>query len=644
MCGGLRTSNNPQRLMDPVLAYLGLQFQATNEFFSRSAQSNDSLGRFLVSNSTGAHSHVDMCLYIIDGQLWPVDIQYMKRLSGLVNLVPVLVPAEGRAPGQVRLDRLELMHYLRDNKIDIYGMDIDEVDHGEGHEAINNDDNAAGDRGPACREAFQAPDPLTSVPLTPFLSPPFVLYLSPSRSSPASFASESVAATTNHSTQDNIDEKISQLNIPPAYPSSPGSMAVDHSLLDLWNSQQMHIVRDWMLITHLAALRYHTTRKFLEWRQQLPWMALSDSFYSQYQSSGNRSGPFGATGDVSYSSGKDSKSGTSSEGGYQPDVQVSPHANQHVYRLPSEHMAHVQARNQQRISESVTKILETDAIVLRRIIRERQEAWRQALELIEREERVEFLVQELKRWATEGSEQRYGHTEARHASSLPSDLRHPIDLGAFAGGDGQEVARNAPLHHRHRYHHHQHARSDLPFGGGRNNGLDLERSAGAAPLQQRTTEEIRRTSTLEATTQAGKQPSSSSFMQSWFTPAPRVSSSASSRTRSRTRRGASCLENENANKDTRPVLSLKAPLSLAATHPTRNRGSRNPVIVEPTRYVEEEDSDESESDPLRLGSIAGRLLGAMGRGILNVVVLLTMTGISQWVYSNFLEHRVEWIV
>src|SRR5690349_9392913 len=88
--------------MDLVISYLGLQFQTTNEFFSRSALSDDSLGRFLANNTTGAHSHVDACLYVIEGQLSDTDILFMQRLQPWVNLIPVLIPPSTHLRGTER--------------------------------------------------------------------------------------------------------------------------------------------------------------------------------------------------------------------------------------------------------------------------------------------------------------------------------------------------------------------------------------------------------------------------------------------------------------------------------------------------------------------------------------------------------------
>ncbi|KAF9356917.1 hypothetical protein BGX26_004549 [Mortierella sp. AD094] len=130
---GYGSFSNPSHAMDLVVSYLGLQFQTTNEFFSSSAVSNDSLGRFLANNTTGAHSHVDVCLYVIEGHLTDTDIAFMQRLQSWVNLLPVLIPTGATHgsigstlyPHPINVDavRMGLIKQLRDNDIEVYGMD-----------------------------------------------------------------------------------------------------------------------------------------------------------------------------------------------------------------------------------------------------------------------------------------------------------------------------------------------------------------------------------------------------------------------------------------------------------------------------------------------------------------------------------------
>ncbi|KAF9161037.1 septin 2 [Actinomortierella ambigua] len=682
--GGFRTSANPQRFLDPVLAYLGLQFQSTNEFFSRSALSDDALGRFLVDNTMGAHTHVDICLYIVHGQLWPVDIQYMKQLSGLVNLVPVLVPAETTPPGQVRLDRLELMHQLSDNGLEIYGMNTEELlqDFEGVGSSRGGGDSDTGDRSAGSPRAQQAPDPLISVPMIPFLSPPFVLYLSSGIDSPSSSAPEDpTTATTHRSSHDIAEEKVSQLSVSSQqqqqqqqqkmasrlpllpktqsepYSSQPGT--VDQSLLDLWNSQQMRSMRDWILVTHLDALRYHTTLKFLAWRRQLPWMALSDSLCSQQDSSGHGSVASG-DGSAGDSSGG---SGASLTGGAPP---LAHRHRNHLHRrhqlqhhrppvqpnlLPSEHLAQLQASSQQRITDAVVKILESEAVVLRRILEERQEAWRRALEQMEREERVEFLVQELKRWAREGNGQRYGDGMSRSAPEAAAGTTAPIHTTSTSryeamdtegivirdGDGGDHATVRGTL---------DHVSSESSSARGQFLGSGLERGGlGGAPSQhqqhQWSSADNRRASTIATTTRMRQQRPSMHSGRPWLLSANKVSSTSStttsSRTRSRTRRSKTrSREGDAGFWDTRPVLSLKA------APPSSSKRAEDGEVDE---AEEEDDVENGQSDPLGLGSVVGRVFGAVGHGLVNVFVLATMTGLAQWVYSNFLENlHVEWIL
>ncbi|KAF8923490.1 hypothetical protein BGZ58_002899 [Dissophora ornata] len=93
--------------------------------------------------------------------------------------------------------------------------------------------------------------------------------------------------------------------------------------------------------------------------------------------------------------------------------------------LPTDLVGVLLTQERRRISIQAAKLLETHGQVFRRIVLERQEAWSLALSGMEREQRIDFLVQELKRWATDRQQKRDNH-----------DLEGPLD---FYNAGGQAM-------------------------------------------------------------------------------------------------------------------------------------------------------------------------------------------------------------
>ncbi|KAG0368413.1 hypothetical protein BGZ54_001987 [Gamsiella multidivaricata] len=406
---GYSSFNNPNRAMDLVISYLGLQFQTTNEYFSKSAASDDSLGRFLANNTTGAHGHVDACLYVIEGQLTDLDIVFMQRLQVWVNLVPVLVPMS--APVQdsdssvevppamdIATARLDLIRQLRENGIEIYG-----IEEGEARAALS-----------APRFSLDAPteDEISTHPLsldasplqTEFVSPPFIFHVPED-------AVEAVAAVR-------MDVDVQQLNVTGHGEDSRGETLASHDSSTATSSSSsvdqpqadLGPLRQWVYVSNLAVLRHHTTLKFLKWRRHLPTMTLSP-MYSSQESGSSRYRQHSSNGNdhsgnqLIYPYASDYLPGSSSRANLSTGTYSSPSSIsgplQLSQPLPTDVMDDLLAQDHRRISAKVNRMLETHSQVFERIMLERQAAWQKALEGMEREQRIEFLVQELKRWASE---------------------------------------------------------------------------------------------------------------------------------------------------------------------------------------------------------------------------------------------------
>ncbi|KAF9436943.1 hypothetical protein BGZ76_002487 [Entomortierella beljakovae] len=415
---GYSSFNNPIHGMDLAVSYLGLQFQTTNEFFSKSASSNDSLGRFLANNTTGAHSHVDVCLYIIEDRLTDTDIVFMRRLQPWVNLLPVLIikRSSGNQSGlnstqyDTNADRVRkgLIKQLKDNEIDIYGVE-------------EHNSRSVSTLSPYSVNTSQ--DEGISPPLMPlggglqppeYASPPFIIFIPEDSDENTQLGRVDKDVQRLDVTRDRND--IDQYSTLPL----PFIPLLAHGRFE-WS--EMDSARKWIYTRNLAALRHQTTLKFLRWRRHQISSAPSimtsshgsDSF-PQLNLSNNRQQNYPFISEYL------EMTSTSS-----PPSVTSP------LPLPSELLSDLLYADQRRISLKAAMILETHGQAFERIMMEKKTAWQFALDEIEREQRVDFLVQELKRWAVEGTLQKYsrhkgdrshGSNSTNYTSRTPSHGVH----------------------------------------------------------------------------------------------------------------------------------------------------------------------------------------------------------------------------
>ncbi|KAL9540959.1 hypothetical protein MBANPS3_009389 [Mucor bainieri] len=95
-----------------VKSYLETQFEKTTHLFNTSIQ--DELLSFMVHQSSDVLCHVDACLYLIMGRLKPVDLEYMRSIHDLVNIIPVIIQPDlslrPEAMIDQRIDILNVMH------------------------------------------------------------------------------------------------------------------------------------------------------------------------------------------------------------------------------------------------------------------------------------------------------------------------------------------------------------------------------------------------------------------------------------------------------------------------------------------------------------------------------------------------------
>ncbi|KAF9918823.1 hypothetical protein BX616_005437 [Lobosporangium transversale] len=653
---GYDTFSNPNRAMDLVMSYVGLQFQTTNEFFSRSARSDDALGRFLANNTTGAHSHVDVCIYVIEGQLTEQDIAYMQRLQTMVNLVPLILmtPNITTQAVDVAAIRSELIRQLCENDIEIYGM----VESGSGRGGGVRETRAFSADSPylthatASEEEELSPPPLSlgeGLLCPEFTSPPFVYFVP--QASDSKVQVEGQSAKNDKKTESNLH----------ASPSFPLALPSASSL-----TSDLGSVRKWIFVEHLAALRHHTTLKFLRWRRN--WqvtMASSPSLmYSSMESGSSslrqrqHSSNHGSNNSINNSSASrvsnnahsgqhlippnvsDYLSGPQSQSRVasvnvtathnlpsSTSVGPSPLSHQQQRHSPTVLVGELLARERKRISLKVARMLETHSQVFERIMLERKEAWRQALQGIEREQRIDFLVQEIKRWAMA---EYHTHNQTQNQThSLGSE--YPIgniDSASYSYRT-QSTSYHQQQKHQHQYQQNPQVRHNYrhPYS--------------SSLLSKKSLLESRRSSHsnmvglgLEAGGPVVPLDAEPSLLDVLDLQQPQGSEHS----------GPSITGKKNSNSTTaittdtaRHQHSQRKSLLDKKTSPSRSRMNKQGDSIGCGR------DQAGDKDPLGLGLWMSQLFGAVGNGIIHVVAIVGMSSLATFIYTHFLEHRVTWI-
>ena len=110
------------QIIKPVVEYHQLQFQKTAQTFHRDAPSFQ-IARYMRS-ATGANTHVDICLYGVLHRLTAVDIEYIKRLSVFVNVVPVILKCDTLRAEELFQLKSSILSGLIQAKVDIYGFGL----------------------------------------------------------------------------------------------------------------------------------------------------------------------------------------------------------------------------------------------------------------------------------------------------------------------------------------------------------------------------------------------------------------------------------------------------------------------------------------------------------------------------------------
>lgn len=103
-------------MISTVVNYVERQFLRTYSILNPTYPNTPELVR-LVHNPNGAHTHIDACLYIILNRLKRVDIEYMRALVPLCNVIPILIQRDRLTAEQEKELRLDILKELEENDI-----------------------------------------------------------------------------------------------------------------------------------------------------------------------------------------------------------------------------------------------------------------------------------------------------------------------------------------------------------------------------------------------------------------------------------------------------------------------------------------------------------------------------------------------
>ncbi|KAG1470008.1 hypothetical protein G6F56_002927 [Rhizopus delemar] len=126
---GYGASMRPEVIFSNTKKYLEKQFEKTNGLFHPSCRDDQRL-IYMLEKAPAILTHVDVCLYLITGRLKPVDIEYMRYIHELVNIIPVMIQPDLSVRMDQMLDqRLDIIHVLIQNQIRFctFGYTQDEI-------------------------------------------------------------------------------------------------------------------------------------------------------------------------------------------------------------------------------------------------------------------------------------------------------------------------------------------------------------------------------------------------------------------------------------------------------------------------------------------------------------------------------------
>ncbi|KAI8919171.1 Septin-domain-containing protein [Powellomyces hirtus] len=121
---GFGSHTDAMRVIRPTVEFNNRQFQDTDRVFHRDASiPNTTIMRFL-NAGTGAHTHVDVCLYAVLHRIKAVDLEYMRQLAPGVVLIPVILKSDTMTPSEVFALKASILEELWRAGVEVYGFGL----------------------------------------------------------------------------------------------------------------------------------------------------------------------------------------------------------------------------------------------------------------------------------------------------------------------------------------------------------------------------------------------------------------------------------------------------------------------------------------------------------------------------------------
>ncbi|KAJ3280324.1 hypothetical protein HK104_000750 [Borealophlyctis nickersoniae] len=112
----------------PITNYMTSQFAKTDEVFAPDAAISDRVMVRLLNAGTGAHTHIDVLLYCFLHRVKPVDIEYIRRLSPCVNVIPIITKSDTLRPSEIFALKISILEELARADIKVYAFGMEQPD------------------------------------------------------------------------------------------------------------------------------------------------------------------------------------------------------------------------------------------------------------------------------------------------------------------------------------------------------------------------------------------------------------------------------------------------------------------------------------------------------------------------------------
>ncbi|KAG2211813.1 hypothetical protein INT47_004499 [Mucor saturninus] len=126
---GYGASIRAEVIFSHVKSYIEHQFEKTNSIFNPNYGNDDNL-TYMTFQASDILTHVDVCLYLIMGRLKQVDIEYMRSIHHLVNIIPVIIQPDLSLRPEWRIEqKLAILQTLSDHHVKIALLGYEDYEH-----------------------------------------------------------------------------------------------------------------------------------------------------------------------------------------------------------------------------------------------------------------------------------------------------------------------------------------------------------------------------------------------------------------------------------------------------------------------------------------------------------------------------------